>query len=122
MHLRRETVTVTTATGGAATEYTLKVTGRVLSIRYVKTDFANGSTMTVTGEDTGIAIWAESNVDASATRCPRQATHSTVGAAALYAATGTAVNDYIYICNERIKIVIAAGGDGKVGTFIFTIG
>jgi hypothetical protein len=52
---------------------------------------------------------------------PRQATHSTAGAAALYAAAGTAVNDKIALANDRIKIVIASGGNTKTGVFHFVI-
>jgi hypothetical protein len=57
-------------------------------MRYVKTDFADGSSFTITSEATGETIWSESSVNASATRAPRQATHSTAGVASLYAASG----------------------------------
>src|SRR3546814_6873290 len=75
MHVRRETVAVTTDASGAATEYTDTVTGRVLGIRYVKGDFADGVDFTITSEATGETVWAESDVNASATRAPRQAIH-----------------------------------------------
>lgn len=118
----RQTVTITTNGSGTGTGYTDVVNGRILHIRYVKTDYANGSTFTVTGDTTGASIWTESSVNASAERLPKQATHSTAGAAALYAAAGTAVLDYIPIANERIKIVVTNGGDTKVGTFYITVG
>lgn len=120
-YVRTETVTVTTDSGGAATAYTANVTGKISAIRYVKTDFADGSTMTVTNETTGEAIWSESAVNASATRAPRQATHSVTGAALLYAAGGAAVADQIAIGGHRIKIVIASGGATKTGTFHISI-
>ncbi len=113
----RLTVPVTTNATGDATAYSDVCTGKVSTIRYVKTDFDNGSTITVTSEATGETIWTEANVNASATRAPRQATHSTAGAAALYAAGGAAVNDKIALANDRVKIVIAAGGNVKSGTF-----
>lgn len=113
----RVTVAVTTIADGSATAYSAIVTGKVSTIRYVKTDFADGSTITATSEATGETIWTESNVNASATRAPRQATHSTAGAAALYAGGGAAVNDKIALANDRVKIVIASGGDTKTGTF-----
>lgn len=116
-YAQRVAVTVTTAADGSATAYSDVLTGKLSQIRYVKTDFANGSTFTITAEATGETLWTESNVDASATRAPRQATHSTTGAAALYAAAGTAVNDKIALANDRIKIVIAAGGNAKTGVF-----
>jgi len=66
---------------------------------------------------TGETLWTEENVDSSATRAPRQATHSTAGVAALYAGSGQAVNDKIVLAADRVKIVIASGGDTKTGTF-----
>lgn len=116
-YIQRVTVPVTTAADGSATAYSDVVTGKIATIRYVKTDFDNGSTITVTAEATGETIWTETGVNASATRAPRQATHSTAGAAALYAAAGQAVNDKIAVANDRVKIVVANGGNVKTGTF-----
>ncbi len=114
---RLAAVAVTTAADGSATAYSEVCTGKVSTIRYVKTDFADNSTITLTSEATGETIWTQTGVNASATVAPRQATHSTAGAAALYAAGGAAVNDKIALANDRIKIVIANGGNAKVGTF-----
>jgi Na+-translocating ferredoxin:NAD+ oxidoreductase RnfC subunit len=120
-HAQRLVVAVTTAADGSATAYTEgPVTGKVSQIRYVKTDYANGVDFTITSEATGETIWTESDVNASATRAPRQATHSTAGVASLYAAT-FAVNDKIALANDRIKIIIGSGGDTKLGTFHFVI-
>lgn len=116
--LRLAAVTVTTAADGSATAYSETVTGKLSTIRYVKTDFANGSTITMTSEATGETLWAESNVNASATRAPRQATHTTAGVASVYAATD-GVLDKIALANDRVKIVIASGGNVKTGTFHF---
>lgn len=121
-YARRITVPVTTASDGSATVYSDQIDyGRLSQIRYVKTDFADGSSFTITAEATGETLWSESAVNASATRAPRQPTHSTAGAAALYAAGGAAVNDKIAIVNDRIKVVIASGGDAKSGTFHFIL-
>lgn len=109
-------VTVTTASDGSATAYSAQVNGLLDRIRYAKTDFADGSTFTITLEDTGETLWSESSVNATASRAPRQAVHTTAGAASLYAAAGTAVLDRIAV-NGRVKIVIASGGDTKTGTF-----
>lgn len=114
---RLAAISVTTAADGSATAYSELCTGKVSTVRYVKTDFDNGSTITLTSEATGETIWSETGVNASATRAPRQATHSTAGVAALYAAAGAAVNDKIALANDRIKIVIAGGGNAKTGTF-----
>lgn len=116
-YAERHSIAVVTAADGSATAYSPVVTGKVSQIRYVKTDFATGVDFTITAEATGETIWTQTNVDASVTVAPRQATHSTAGAAALYAAGGTGVNDKIALANDRVKIVIAAGGDAKTGTF-----
>jgi hypothetical protein len=114
---RLAAVAVTTIADGSATAYSEVCTGKVSTIRYVKTDFADGSTITITSEATGETIWQETGVNASATRAPRQATHSTAGAAALYAGGGAAVLDKIALANDRLKIVIASGGNTKSGAF-----
>jgi hypothetical protein len=117
----RLTVPVTTAADGSATAYSDVVTGKVSAVRYVKTDFDNASTITITAEATGEGIWTEVGVNASATRAPRQAVHTTAGAASLFAAGGTAVSDKIALANDRVKIVIAGGGNVKSGTFYVTV-
>lgn len=122
MHAERHVVTVTTATGGAATAYSPVVTGRVLAIHYVKTDFADGVDFTITAEATGETLWTENTVNASASRYPRAALHGTDGAAALFAAGGTALREPVVLANDRVKIVIAQGGDAKTGAFHVVIG
>lgn len=116
-YAQRVAVTVTTAADGSATAYSEVLTGKLSQIRYVKTDFANGVDFTITAEATGETLWAQLDVNASVTVAPRQATHNTAGVAALYAAAGTAVNDLIALANDRIKIVIASGGNVTTGTF-----
>lgn len=123
MYARRHAVAVTTAADGSATAYTsAAVNGAVRSIQYVKTDFDNGVDFAITLETTGQGLWTESNVNASAIRCPRQPTHDAIGAASLYAAGGEPVEDFIYAADERVKIVIAQGGNVKTGTFYITTG
>ena len=122
MFAKRLTVTVPTNGSGAATVYSDPIDyGLVSQIRYLKVDYDNGSTFTITSEATGETIWTESGVNASATRAPRQATHGTDGAASLFAGGGAAVQDKIALVNDRIKIVIASGGATKTATFIFVL-
>jgi hypothetical protein len=116
-YAERHEVAVTTAADGSATAYSPVVTGKVSQIRYVKTDFAAGVDFTITSEATGETIWTQLDVNASATVAPRQSTHDTAGVASLYAAAGAAVNDHICLAHDRIKIVIAAGGNAKTGVF-----
>lgn len=122
--MRRIKVDVTTATGGGATAFSPKVSGKIHSIHYLKDDtdaFSNGVAFTITAEATGENIWTESAVNAAAVRYPRAATHSQAGAAALYAAEGTPVLDNIALGNDRIKFVIASGGNAKKGQFIILV-
>jgi hypothetical protein len=117
--VQRQTVTLTTAADGSATAWSESVTGAVSQIRYVKPasgGLDDGSTITITVESTGETIWTESNVNASATRAPRQATHSVAGVASTFDGTRAAL-DKIAVAQDRIKIVIAAGGNGKNATF-----
>ena len=117
MALRRFVVPVVTDASGNATVYSPPLSGYVHEIHYIKTDFANGVDFTITAEATGENIWTQSDVNAAVVVAPRQATHSTVGVAALYAAGGTAVNDRIALGRDRVKIAIAQGGNAKSGAF-----
>lgn len=118
--MKRLKVTVTTAADGTAIGYSARLSGKIHQIEYVKdgsNGYAAGVDFTVTGEATGVGIWAEADVNASAVRAPRLPTHSQAGAAALFASGGTAVLDKIGMANDRVKIAIAQGGNAKVGTF-----
>lgn len=122
--MRRYKMTLTTAADGTVTGYSPRIAGKVHSIQYVKdgsNGYANGVDFTVTAEATGEQIWAENDVNASAVRYPRAATHSNAGIASLYAAGGTAVQSPIAVANDRIKVAIASGGNAKVGVFHFLI-
>ena len=121
-YAERHTVTLVTDASGDATGYSPVITGRILTIHYVATDYSAGVDFTITAEATGETIWTESNVNATKTVAPRQATHSTAGVAALYAAAGTAVNDHVALANDRVKIVVAAGGNAKTGAFHIIVG
>lgn len=121
MTVRRFTVPVTTNSSGAAEAYSPAIYGHVESIRYVKTDYADTVDFTISAETTGETIWAEENVTASATRHPRAATHATDGSAAVYASAGEPVAGKIALGGDRIKIVLASGGDTKTGTFHITV-
>ena len=131
-YARRESVTITTAADGSATAYLPSaaqvalgvppLSGKVITLIYTKDDFTNGVDFTITAEASGETLWTESDVNASKTVAPRQATHSTVGVATLYAAGGAAVLDHIVLANDRVKIVLAAGGSATSGTFTVLIG
>lgn len=122
MHAERHVVAVTVDASGNATAYSPVVTGALIAIHYLKTDFADGVDFTITSEATGQSLWTQADQNVSAVKCPRQPTHDGVGAASLYAATGEPVEDLIVLAKDRIKIVIASGGVSKTGTFHFVIG
>jgi len=123
MHAKRHAVVATTDKDGAATVYTGgPVNGRLISIRYVKTDFEDGVIFVVTGEETGLALWSQAAVNDSVTVCPRQPTCDSAGAASLYAANGEPVEDYMILADERVKIVVSSGGNIKTGMFHITMG
>jgi len=110
-------VPVTVDASGDATAYSPALYGKLVSISYAKTDYADGVDFTITAETTTETLWAEANVNAAATRYPRAATASTAGVASLYVAAGTAVNGRIGLGGDRAKIVVAQGGVSKTGTF-----
>lgn len=117
MTTRRFVVSVTTAADGSATAYSPFLSGCLSQISYLKTDFADGVDFTITAEATGQTLWTESDVNAAKHCFPRAPTNSTAGVAALYASGGTAVNDRISLGRDRVKIVIASGGNAKTGAF-----
>lgn len=125
MGTRRLSVTVTTAADGTATGYSDTIQhGHLSQVRYVadgSTPYDNTADFTITLEATGEALLSQTNVSASFTKAPRQATHDVSGVAALYAAAGQPVNDKIAIANDRIKVAIAQGGNTKTGVFHFVI-
>lgn len=113
-YAERHIVTLTTDADGNCTAYSPVVSGRVSKVRYVKTDFADGVDFTVTSEATGETIWAETNVNATASRPTRELVYTTTGSSIAYAAT-FGVYESIVVANDRIKIVVAQGGDTKTG-------
>lgn len=104
-------VTATTIADGSATVYTDNIRGKIIAVRYVKSDFADGVDFTITTETTNRNVWVDTNINASETVVPKELNDDTAGADL------TGVYDHVRAFNERIKIVIASGGDTKTGTF-----
>lgn len=119
---RRTSITATTDASGDVTAYSADViTGRVLTIKYVadgSAPYDNTADFTFSGESTAIAVMTVSNVSAAFTKAPRQPTHSVAAGATLIYAGTDAVCDHVYLVNERLKLIIAQGGNAKTGTFI----
>jgi len=126
MYPIRHVIDLTVNSSGAATVYTAQpVAGRVLQMRYVPhatTPLDTGAGLTVTGEETGLAIATLTSIGTSAfTKVPRQATHGVTGTALVYASTD-AVAEPPYVAGERIKVVVASGGTSKSGTLHILVG
>ena len=119
--MQRETIPYTTTAAGAATVFSRdNINGRIWVVRYVATDSdqADG-TITITGEDTGIAVFAITGFTASAstTWYPRAFYHlNTSGAVE----SGLAEQTETCVLHERIKIVLTNfdnTGVAATGTF-----
>lgn len=131
MNIRRFHIPVTTASDGSATVYTSDattaigggqaITGRILAIRYVKTNFDDGHDFTVTLDGTGESIMVGTDVNATATYYPRVQVHDAAGAGATIDGTRL-LRDYVHASNDRVKIVVAQGGNAKTGTYIVVVG
>lgn len=122
-YVEQEEVVIETDSSGDGTGYTSVGNGKVINVVYTKatsSPYDAGVDFTITAEDTGITIWEEDSVDASKTVCPRQATHDKGGTE--QNTSGDVKLGDIYLANERVKIVIANGGDTKTGTFTVLVG
>lgn len=114
------TVAITTDASGDFTGYAGPFDGFIHQFRYVpdgSTPLDTNADLTITGDTTGQTIYSDTNIGTSAfTKAPRQPTHDTAGDALLYAAAGLPVEDRICINGERIKVVVAQGGNATSGT------
>ncbi len=128
MYVNKSTVTATCNAGGNATAYTPEVVnGRILSIEYnvdgsnpylEPTSPTNGFDFTITTEVTTQNLWIETGITGAKTVAPRQSVNDTVGAATYYNdASDEPVVDFIYVADERVKIVVANGGNATTGSF-----
>jgi hypothetical protein len=117
-----ETDIITTAADGSATGYTPVASGKILAIRYAKTDYADGVDLVVTVEGTGEAVVTLTDMNAATVVYPRVAVQNSAGANALYAAAGETVKEAVCIAHDRLKLVLAAGGNVKSGKFYALIG
>ena len=127
MFLNRYDFTLDVNAGGASTSYSSgTVNGEIRQITYTpdgSSPLDTGADLTITGETTGMAIATLTNIGTAAVSwAPRLATHTILGAAALYAAAGVAVLDRIAMSNERIKVVVAQGGTSLKGQLSIWVG
>lgn len=121
MYVERHPVSLATDSSGNATGYTPHVSGRVLAVIYGKVDFANGVDITVTAEATAQPILALTDQNASGTFYPRQQVHGATGTGLTTDGTRLLVEPVV-VANDRVKVVVAQGGDTKTGTVTLVVG
>ena len=118
MHLTRVSVAIVTDTDGDAVAYTPALNGMIRSVRYVKPDSGgldNNSDIDIVTDKGAVVVWDKDNLAASAVIYPMVPAQDNKGAdvAGSYAP--------IPVCDERIKITVANGGNAGAGTFEFII-
>lgn len=125
MYSNKYIVDVVTDSSGNASFFTPPVNGRIQNILYIKdsgSPFSNGVAFNIQLEDTLQNLWVQTAVNASANVSPRQPTHDTSGTPLLFAASGSAVEDFIFSAGDRVKIGISLGGNALKGRFIVIVG
>lgn len=118
MRITRVSVSVVTDESGDAVVYTPALNGMVRSVRYVKPDSGgldNDSDIDIVTDKGAVVVWDKDDLAASAVIYPMVQAQDNTGAdvAGSYAP--------IPVCDERIKITVANGGNAGAGTFEFLI-
>ena len=118
MRLTRVSVAVVTDAEGNATAYTPALNGMIRSVRYIKPSSGGldaGSNIDIVTDKGAVVVWDKDNLATSAVIYPMVPAQNNKGAdvAGSYAP--------IPVCDERIKITVANGGNAGTGTFEFII-
>jgi hypothetical protein len=118
MRLTRISVAVVTDADGDATAYTPALNGMVRSVRYIKPatgGLDNNSDIDIVTDKGAVVVWDKDDLAASAVIYPMVPAQDNTGADV----TGSYAP--IPVCDERIKITVANGGNAGAGTFEFLI-
>ena len=118
--IQEKVINVVTDASGDVTEYSEAVSGIILDAYYVKdgsNPFADGVDITITTERYGVAIVAATNQNTSAHWTPRQIAHLNTSVA-----TVTGAQEPIPVSTDRIKVVVAQGGNAKNGRIVIQVG
>ena len=118
MRLTRVSVAVVTDESGDAVVYTPALNGIIRSVQYIKPaegGLDNDSDIDIVTDKGAVVVWDKDNLAASAVIYPMVPAQDNKGAdvAGSYAP--------IPVCDERIKITVANGGNAGAGTFEFLI-
>lgn len=109
---RRTSITITTAADGSATVYSDKISGFIEMVGVVVGTLTTGFDFTLTTETTLQTLLAETAPGDAEIFYPRQLVNS-----AADGALGSQLIQYgTPIANERIKCVVANGGNAKTGS------
>lgn len=111
--LQQTTTAIATDGSGDATVYLgSKMRGLLLALKYTPGSIETGADITITGETSGIPILTKENAGTSDVFFyPRALANAVADGAA-----GTNSQEYIPLAEERIKVVVANGGDSKEGS------
>jgi len=107
------TATITTDASGDATVYCgSRIRGKVVAIQYAPGTLATGATLTITGETSGVPILTKASAGTSTVWFyPKNIAHK-VSDGSEYTDMGACVA----VCEERVKVVVASGGNTKTGS------
>jgi len=118
-YVRSSTVAITTATSGAATVYSDAMNGSLNAIKVVAAGTTSTADITITGETSGFAMLTKANITKSATSVfyPRAPAHTVAAGATTSAVVLVAVP----VFDERIKLVMAQGGNAQSYTVTYYV-
>ena len=118
MRITRVSVPVVTSSLGAAVVYTPALNGMIRSVRYIKPTSGGldgGTDIDIVTDKGAVVVWDKDSLATSTVIYPMVQAQDNAGT--------DVVGSYapIPVCDERIKITVANGGDAGAGTFEFLI-
>lgn len=114
--IKQEILTITVnASGDGSASTSRNISGLLYSIRYIKTDYADGIDFTVASAKAAATetLFTGTNVNASATYAPRMDAHTVTG-------TAQSANNILIPFVGALTVTVAQGGNAKTGTFVLT--
>lgn len=113
--LHKVSTTILTDSGGAATVYLgSKLRGYLVALNYFPGTLETGADLTVTAETSGAPILTKVNLGTGNSWLYPRALPTNANSAT--GPLGTVPAERIPLVNERIKVVVAQGGNAKSGT------
>lgn len=110
--LHRSSTSITTNSGGEATAYIgTRIRGKLLYLKYTPGTIDTGADLTITAENAGTPILTKADAGTSVVFFyPRALPNAVADGAA-----GTVPSEPIPIVDDRIKVVVAQGGNTATG-------